>query len=229
MKIYINLKSVDYKILEKLNPYLKSSKNINTTYSDDGIFRLTNNKLMKLKIVDEKGNPLNKNSNETNYENSASEQIAGQETDEGLNENVSETEEPILAGSEEYLQLLEKIKVANDAELGDLIANIKDLKATLNPIEGGQLMVAVAKRAKELRVSTGEDTGALAPSSTGEEIQNQLDDQLTSKNSINEGDIARMLWSEAHWVKLKLYFFARKFISLRKSIVLKHLCLLAGS
>ncbi len=54
MKIYINLKSVDYKILEKLNPYLKSSKNINTIYSDDGIFRLINNKLMKLKIVDEK-------------------------------------------------------------------------------------------------------------------------------------------------------------------------------
>ena len=54
MKIYINLKSVDYKKLEKLKPYLKSSKNINTIYSDDGIFRLINNKLMKLKIIDEK-------------------------------------------------------------------------------------------------------------------------------------------------------------------------------
>jgi len=151
--------------------------------------RIVNSILTKFKeevLTPLKGNPLNKNSNETNYENSPSEQIAGQEINEGLDEDVSEAEEPILAGSEEYLQLLEKIKVANDAELGDLIANIKELKTTLNPVEGGQLMVAIAKRVKELKVSTGEDTGALAQSSTGKEIQNQLDDQLTASSSINE-------------------------------------------
>lgn len=52
MKLYLDKKQIDKKHLDSLRQYLCNTRKYQIIYTDDGLFKMSNHKLLKMKIID---------------------------------------------------------------------------------------------------------------------------------------------------------------------------------